>query len=450
MAFLKNKTILVALILIFSAGLSNAQISLVQGDLPSVNDTLRFSFASPEQALSFQETGENYYWDYSSLEHTDQGLEVYIPITQISSLLGFIFGTNAYARSLSDIFDFEEIEGFDNIYQIFNKTSSQFTFDGYVLVYESFPIPMAFSDKDEIMQFPFNYEQRDSTTFFGSLASGDTLYYETQGYRINEGDGWGEIITPYGEFDCLRIKTKLFQKDSLDYESMGDPMVTERTTYEYKWFAKSEKLPVLEITTMISEIEQIEVPIMIRYRDIFRPVILAPVADFSVENTEVVINEPVYFENLSTPEHVFNEYLWEFTPNNVSFHEDTDATSINPIVSFTEVGTYDVKLMVINDAGSDEITKTSYINVSEPIFVSEIITTETFIIFPNPAASNIFIQSDAVIKEFSIQTLDGKIIKNGIINIDSGIDISNLSPGIYILNCTDILNKSFNSVFIKQ
>jgi hypothetical protein len=452
MAFLKNKTLLVALILIFSAGLSNAQISLVQGDLPSVNDTLRFSFASPEQALSFQETGEDYYWDYSSLEHTDQGLEVYIPITQISSLLGFVFGANAYARNFSDIYNYEDlgVEGFENIYQVFNKTTSLFSFDGYVLVYESYPVPMAFSDKDEIMQFPFNYEQKDSTTFFGSLASADTLYYETQGYRINEGDGWGEIITPYGEFECLRIKTTLFQKDSLYLESMVDPMVTERTTYEYKWYAKSEKLPVLEITTMISEVEQIEVPIMIRYRDIFRPVILPPVADFSVENTEVVTNELVYFENLSTPEHAFNEYLWEFTPNNVAFHEDTDVNSINPIVSFTEVGNYDVKLTVINDAGNDEITKTSYITVSEPIFVSEIITAETFIIFPNPAASNIFIQSDAVIKEFSIQTLDGKIIKNGIINIDSGIDISNLSPGVYILNCTDILNKSFNSVFIKQ
>ncbi|MBS4012782.1 MAG: T9SS type A sorting domain-containing protein [Bacteroidetes bacterium] len=445
----KLKSFLFAIALIFSATLANAQINIVQGDLPSVNDTLRFSFASPEQALSFQETGADFYWDYSHLEHTSQGLESYIGISQINSLLGIVFGFNAYARSISEVFDidFDVMQGFDNIYQIFNKSSSVFSFDGYVLVYESFPIPMTFSDKDEIFLLPFTYEKRDSTTFFGSLASGDTLYYETSGYRINEGDGWGNIITPYGEFECLRVKTKIFQRDSLFYEAIGEPVVVENTTFEYKWFAKNKKLPVLEVSASLLEDGETEVPFMVRYRDIFRPYIEPPVADFAVENAEVVTNELVYFENLSTPDHNYNEYTWEFSPNTVIFHEETDLNSIHPVVSFTSPGNYDVKLTVVNDSGNDEITKSAFINATVDIF--EITSNETIVIYPNPAFNTISIQSSAQLKEFSIKTLDGKIIRKETVDVNY-IDISNLTPGVYILNCTDINNNSFKSVFIKQ
>ncbi len=444
------KTVILALVILFCTNISSAQISIVQGDLPSVNDTLRFSFASPEQVMDFQETGADFYWDFSTLEHTSQGLESYIGIGQINSLLGIVFGFNAYARSVSDIFDFEGMQGFDNIFQIFNKSSSAYSFDGYVLVYESLPIPMAFSDKDEIFLLPFTYEKRDSTTFFGSISSGDTLYYETQGYRINEGDGWGNITTPYGEFQCLRVKTMIFQKDSLSYEAMGEPVVIENTTFEYKWYAKNEKLPILEVSTTLLEDGETEAPFMVRYRDIFRPVIDPPVADFSVEETEVVTNEIVYFENLSTPDHSFNEYTWEFSPNTILFHEGTDENSVNPLVAFTAAGNYDVTLTVINDAGSDEITKSAYITVTEAVDIQEVASNLKIYIYPNPAIDKLFIQSTSLLKEFSIQTLDGKTIRKGHLNNETSIDISRLTPGVYILNCTDIVNNSFNKVFIKQ
>lgn len=88
------------------------------------------------------------------------------------------------------------------------------------------------------------------------------------------------------------------------------------------------------------------------------PVVVAPVADFSGNPTSVMEGQTVTFTDQSAN----NPTSWSW-----SFPGGTPSTSTdrNPVVTYPAIGTYDVSLTVSNSAGSDAITKTGYINVTE-------------------------------------------------------------------------------------
>lgn len=57
-----------------------------------------------------------------------------------------------------------------------------------------------------------------------------------------------------------------------------------------------------------------------------------------------------------------SSWTWSFEPNTINFMEGTDANSQNPIVEFTENGSYDVSLEVSNSNGSNSVTEVAFIN----------------------------------------------------------------------------------------
>lgn len=79
-----------------------------------------------------------------------------------------------------------------------------------------------------------------------------------------------------------------------------------------------------------------------------------PVAGFSVENTQIVVNGAVVFtdESLNEP----TQWLWDFGDGNTS-------TEQNPSHFYEATGLYTVSLTVSNVAGTDRETKTDYITI---------------------------------------------------------------------------------------
>ncbi|HPJ62125.1 C25 family cysteine peptidase [Lentimicrobium sp.] len=86
-----------------------------------------------------------------------------------------------------------------------------------------------------------------------------------------------------------------------------------------------------------------------------------PVAEFSAATTTPAVNSSVIFNDLS--ENIPASWQWEFTPDDVSFINGTDAGSQNPEVLFTSLGSYTVSLTVTNAYGADTETKENYITV---------------------------------------------------------------------------------------
>ena len=58
-------------------------------------------------------------------------------------------------------------------------------------------------------------------------------------------------------------------------------------------------------------------------------------------------------------------WQWNFSPNTISYVNGTSAASANPTVVFNEEGTYNITLIVTNNFGSTQITKSEYIEISK-------------------------------------------------------------------------------------
>jgi len=96
---------------------------------------------------------------------------------------------------------------------------------------------------------------------------------------------------------------------------------------------------------------------------------ILPEIAFSASDTVICIGAIVMFEDqtIYNP----NEWLWEFTPNLVTFVNGTDETSQHPEVTFDYPYAYDATLTATNNNGTSVLTKTTSIHsggLSLPFF----------------------------------------------------------------------------------
>lgn len=88
-----------------------------------------------------------------------------------------------------------------------------------------------------------------------------------------------------------------------------------------------------------------------------------PVANFMADQTTIPTASTVQFTDKSSG--VPSQWLWTFDGGTPS-----GSTERNPSVVYNTDGTFDVKLKVLNSAGTDSITKTGYITVSGTLLPS--------------------------------------------------------------------------------
>ena len=163
--------------------------------------------------------------------------------------------------------------------------------------------------------------------------------------------------------------------------------------------------------------------------------IIAPVvADFTGTPLLLLTGGSVTFTDNSTG----NPVSWKW-----SFPGGTPASSIlqNPVVTYALKGTFDVQLIVSNDASSDTLDKTNYIEADYPARVENLSGDLTIAVIPNP--------NNGVFK-VSVGSFKGDRISLSVFNpvgtvvyeepdfavndkSDKTIDLSALKEGIYFL-----------------
>ena len=66
--------------------------------------------------------------------------------------------------------------------------------------------------------------------------------------RKIEVDGWGQLNTPYSSFDVIRLKTTLYQEDTVFIDQFGVGSSFDRPILTiYEWYANGEGVPVLVV-----------------------------------------------------------------------------------------------------------------------------------------------------------------------------------------------------------
>jgi hypothetical protein len=248
---------------------SIAQITITSAQMPSVNDTIRYSVSNSFTGFNPSETGANYNWDFTTLESNSQAIYEYRASATTPYI--FNFGFSAIGLKIADSIGSGQTS-LRNVYSFFQKQNNSFSARGLGFQLSAIPFPLAgtYSSEDVIYYFPLDYLDSFSKNFALSIPLGTPPlslgnFYRT-GKRTTIVDGWGTISTPYKDnVPCLRVKSEIQSRDSTYISTLGNGFAFDNNQIEYKWLSLDEKIPMLEIIG--NQIGNNFIPTSIRFRD---------------------------------------------------------------------------------------------------------------------------------------------------------------------------------------
>ena len=164
-----------------------------------------------------------------------------------------------------------------------------------------------------------------------------------------------------------------------------------------------------------------------------------PVADFRSNVNYIFQGAPVNFTDLSN----FKPTSWEW-----SFPGATPSTSTqqNPTnIVYPAAGIYPVRLITTNALGKDTLTRASYINVSNPLGISQdLAELNKLTVFPNPATDKINIQygfeGKKSVSITLVNTLGQVMLRKNATaasQLSTELDVRGITAGVYFLRIAD-------------
>lgn len=441
------------LIIVFVAAVISlkAQITIMNADMPKANDTLRFSLASAGN-FNFATTGLNTTWDFSRLVPASQDVEKYASPLSSSYVIYFATATYGVKENNLSLGAFTGGAGLSNVMGFYKNTATASVLLGRGVSFNSLPLGLTLAPKDTIYKFPLTVGRRDSCSFAGSLSLATLGGFTQSGYRITTVDGWGKITTPYGLFDCIRVKSVIKEVDSISISGFSIPIPNNRT--EYKWLAKGEKFPILEVVVTTGGLG-VGGTTTVRFKDRYRPELFVNNANFTTSKVNATTTDTVNLNDACAGSPI--AYQWTITPNTVSYVAGTSSTSQNPRVLFNAAGKYSIKLQATYQGGSDDTTRTNYITITGGnSAVKEIkYSPLEIIVFPVPASNGLNVQFSKPVKGVSIHVYD-ILGKEKDVNTEwskagslASLDISGMSNGVYFVRM-NVEGKDITKKFIKE
>lgn len=227
-----------------------AQIIITRNDMPNVGDTIRLSTAVILPGIDPSLTGPDFIWDFTMLDPQSQTVERYVNPNTTPFLYQIVFN-QAVANLASPIegLDFLPNIEITNAFIFYKETDDNYVRAGYAATIAGVPVPMKYDQAELLYTFPLqSTSTADSSMSAYSLAFPGIGYFSIERKRVNIVDGWGSLTTPFGTFNTLRVKSNIYEYDSLYIDSVGVGIPINRYYTEYKWLANGHSVPVLTIT----------------------------------------------------------------------------------------------------------------------------------------------------------------------------------------------------------
>ncbi|MCB0402569.1 MAG: T9SS type A sorting domain-containing protein [Flavobacteriales bacterium] len=265
------KKIFLASLILCSVNVIHAQITITSADMPNTNDTIRFSETNDIQGLDPVLTGTNYTWNFNTLVPASQRIDTFVSVTSTPLAYQFFFNNiisypnhkASYALRGQDI-GIPSVS-ITEVYNYMKESSTALDHVGFGSKINSIPSSTQNNPVDREYVFPMNYNDNHmSSSEWGVSVPGFGHYGEYMD-RIDTVDGWGSVTTPFGTFNCLRVKSVLHKVDTtyIDALFLGTT-IPRPEEIEYKWLAAGMGKPVLKIVTTAGLVSSIEYQDMAR------------------------------------------------------------------------------------------------------------------------------------------------------------------------------------------
>jgi PKD repeat protein len=409
-------------------------VVIVKKDTPKAGDTLRYTISS--SSINVNKTGRDTTWDFSKLAITNQEIAHYYAPNQSPYILNFF---------LNSTYGIEE-KGLGNIggglgitvdkpYSFYKVHDDGLFATGRGATVQNLPLGIVYSPFDTLWHFPLTFGSDTSRSQYAGAANLPTLgSLNISGKRMTVVDGWGSIITPFGQFNCIRVKSVVNETDSIALTGSLNFVVPNNRT-EYRWLAPDQPYPILEVIVPVGSPGQ---QTSVHFRDHYRPEAYLNTANFTANKLSTQVQDTVQFIDMSFGKPT--AYHWSIAPSTFTFTGGTTANSAAPKCLFSAEGKYTVTLKINYEGGSDDTTMVDMLNILSSSSVAEM-DQSTFSIFPVPAKEKIVLRSTRAMEPASFQLGDlaGRMLATPAVSWNSAhteaeIDTHDLQPGIYMLS----------------
>lgn len=409
-----------------------SQIVIEQSDMPVSGDTLRVSVTNVVP-MGFEQTAMDTIWDFTLLQPLSQRVDTFVNVTQTPLLYQFIFtpGIVANLASPRNGSFFPGVAVTDG-YTFYHNTATAFSDVGSAFTIEGLPFPARYDVPEKIFAFPMNPGSTWQSISTFALNIPELVYFSTQRNRDNVVDGWGELKTPFGTFQTLRVKSLILEHDSVYIDSLQIGFPFNRNITEYKWLAKGKGIPVLTVTQEGSMVTA-------TYRDIPR----MSVTSLSVSlgpDTAVLIGSTITLHATikgGTPPY---QVVW-----------NTLDSGLNLTITVQDTRTYTV---IVVDALQNITSAQRVVAVKFPPGMGENEATKPTL-FPNPASSLLYVQIPLAAHQRTITLLnaEGRAVKTVAVPESSKeitIDLNQLPSGFYTVQTDNGITKHHEKLIIRK
>jgi hypothetical protein len=161
---------------------------------------------------------------------------------------------------------------------------------------------------------------------------------------------------------------------------------------------------------------------------------LTPVARFQASKQDVRIKETVVLEDISSGQTPTSR-TWTISPNTYTITKG-DLTTDSIELAFTLAGFYDVALSITNDYGTNAKTSDNFIAVSTTGAVTNYVSSDMLIVYPNPASESIYVEIDPSLGATVIHLyhINGNLIKA--LQPNMKVSTADLANGTYFITMT--------------
>lgn len=224
---------------------ASGQITIQRSDLPIIDDTVRIT-NTDISGINYTATGPDYRWDFSQLPKRSEEVMEYKAALQTDYRFYFLnfnyFGLKGGDLTIGGY-------GLKDIYNFYEIDNNKYGIKGIGVKFQEAPLAAVYSKLDRIFSLPLRYAQKDSNHYAFKVDIPSLGSYKGDGVRVTEADGWGEIITPYGTFACIRTKSIVNGTDSIFASVFGFEVAfgIPVAKIEYQWWAKNQKVPVMSV-----------------------------------------------------------------------------------------------------------------------------------------------------------------------------------------------------------
>lgn len=260
---------------------SSAQVTITQNDMPHSGDELYRTRANINPFLNYAATGPNHVWNFANITAAAQDSAIYQSVSSTNFLYAIAYADiflnpNRANHALQGVdIPFNNLLPITDPYTFYYRSNSVYKKVGYGVELAGIPVPIIYTNHDEIYSLPIDYTDSDSSFSSYNLSIPTLAYYGYEQSRTNVADGWGVITTPSGTFDALRVKTELFGRDTINLDTLSLGFVINRPKItEYKWLSPGYRVPVLQINT--TELFGVEIISEIYFYDVARTLAVVP------------------------------------------------------------------------------------------------------------------------------------------------------------------------------